>query len=546
MTLQIGTCVTLLCLGTFGQTGGQTRSGAPSSRAQGAGGSIQGRVLKSRDKQPLAGIDVFLVGSTQRPPARTGPDGGFLFDRLAAGRYSVMLHPRDGYRVREPIIVLREGQKVADLRILAYTGASISGQVRDKGGRPIVGLVVSAIRLHGAGPRFAPDRGGIPTSTNDLGEYKIQGLNPGRYAILAETRRLTVAPKHWGDNDEKLTLPPPAVRRVSTYFPDAATLDLAAPIEVQEGQVLEGMDVTIAAAETFCVRSRVLGAGSRSGQIRIQVTSDLYMGAAILAQGELAVGSGFEVCGLPAGTYSLLASTLEADREPQYATESFAVTNRSLRVTDLSLRPLIPLAGLLTIEGASASEPLPGAVVINLNSISRPLIVHEKLQVQVAKPGPFVVPAVLPAEYWLNVRTPTGFYVNSATMDGRDAMREPLHAAGRELHIIIRKDGSQLTVRAVDSKDAPVPGASVLVGRDPLPFSYTFGDLVNTVADQDGQAAFPSLAPGKYRVVVLADTPADPASAGPLFLANRIKGETVELAARESRSLSVRALDRRD
>jgi hypothetical protein len=86
----------------------------------------------------------------------------------------------------------------------------------------------------------------------------------------------------------------------------------------------------------------------------------------------------------------------------------------------------------------------------------------------------------------------------------------------------------------------------VLVGRDPLPFSYTFGDLVNTVADQDGQAAFPSLAPGKYRVVVLADTPADPASAGPLFLANRIKGETVELAARESRSLSVRALDRRD
>jgi hypothetical protein len=55
-----------------------------------------------------------------------------------------------------------------------------------------------------------------------------------------------------------------------------------------------------------------------------------------------------------------------------------------------------------------------------------------------------------------------------------------------------------------------------------------------------------SLAPGKYRVLVFADTPVDPGNAGALFRANWTKGEEVTLESGGSKSLTVHAVDRKE
>ena len=187
-----------------------------------------------------------------------------------------------------------------------------------------------------------------------------------------------------------------------------------------------------------------------------------------------------------------------------------------------------------------------GPVSISLSATGRPLVLDQQDSVRVTEPGPFVIPAVLPAEYWLDVRTPAGFYVKSATADGRDALREPLNAAGRELNVVLGQDGAQLSVLAVGPKNDPLTGATVIVGRDPLPPSYAPGELVITTCDQNGQATLGSLAPGTYRVLVFADASVDQANAGPLFLANRVKGEELTLGPGESRPISVHAVDRKD
>lgn len=276
---------------------------------------------------------------------------------------------------------------------------------------------------------------------------------------------------------------------VRTYYPNATSVDTAAPIQLQRAQVLEGMDIALAREPTFCVRSHVLDPGvQRTGRIRVQITSDFYMGTASLAEGEVAPGGGFEVCGLPAGAYNLLASPLDQGSEPRYASEAFSVSDRSLRLPDFSLRPLIQLSGRLAIDTSSGAKALSGPVLIRLIGIGRPLVLDEKRHVEVSEPGPFVIPAVLPAEYWLDLRAPADFYVKSAMIAGRDALREPLHTARGELQIVLGQDGARLSLAAAGADNAPLAGASVIVGRDPLPVSYAPGDLIAATCDQSGQA----------------------------------------------------------
>ncbi|MCX6623470.1 MAG: hypothetical protein NTY38_20870 [Acidobacteria bacterium] len=86
----------------------------------------------------------------------------------------------------------------------------------------------------------------------------------------------------------------------------------------------------------------------------------------------------------------------------------------------------------------------------------------------------------------------------------------------------------------------------MIIGRDPLPPTYAPGDVVGVTCDQNGQATMKSLAPGKYRLLVFADAPVDPANQSALFLANRVKGEELTLRPGEGRSISVHAVDRKD
>jgi hypothetical protein len=520
---------------------------APSAGVQAVGGSIEGHVVLTSTNQPLAGVDIIVyAGPTQVPPLKTEPNGRFLFERLAPGGYALMLSPMSGYRADEMRIVLLANQKVTSIELKAHAVAAISGRVRDARDRPAAGLVVSALRLHGGDPRFPPDRV-MAAPTNDLGEYKLTGLDPGRYALLVETKRSAVSPKAWKD-DETPTLSGPAVADVRTYYPTVGSLDLAAPIQLDVGQALERMDITLARMETSCVCARVMDSGAqRMNRTRIQIVSELFFGGVSLAEGELAPGGGFEVCGLPPGAYSLLAGPFEQKQEARYASEGFMIADRSFRLPDLLLRPLIQLPGRLTIDAPSSdAKPLSGAVSISLSARGRPLVLDQQSRVRVNEPGPFVIPAVLPAEYWLDVRTPAGFYVKSATVNGRDALREPLHAGGHELHIVLGQDGAQLSVLAVGPKNDPLATASVIVGRDPLPPSYAPGELVSAVVDQNGQATLGSLAPGRYRVLVFADALVLRSNAGVLFLANRAKGEELTLEPGESRSISVHAADRKE
>jgi len=471
-TCQIAICSALLYL----PAPAQTPAGVAPTGTGKVTSAIEGRVVTKGANEPVPGIDIYVMSGTRVPSQKTDENGHFRFERLAPGRYGLTVHPMSGYRTRDTLVVLREGEDATGIEISAYAAASIVGRVRTLKGEPLAGLTVSALRMYSAGSRNAPERG-IPAITDDLGEYKLTGLNPGRYAALVETPRLSISRWAW-KNDEALAEPEPTTANVRTYYPKATVLDLAGTFLLSAGQSLEGIDITVARERTFCVRSRVLDPSANlTDRIKIRVASDFFLGASDLAEGDVGPGDGFQACGLPPGTYRLLANLAGSEAGARYASQPFTLTNRSLRLADISLRPLLPLSGRLTVEAPAPLRPLAGPVTISLLAIGRSMLGSEKTLVRPKELGPFTIPAVLPDEYWLSLKVPEGHYVKAATVGGLDVLRSPLNGAAGDLKVVLGQDAPALVVQAMDAAGHPVAGADVILGRDPLAPSYLPDDL---------------------------------------------------------------------
>src|ERR1035437_6919186 len=84
----------------------------------------------------------------------------------------------------------------------------------------------------------------VSSSTNDLGEYRVFGLQPGRYYVSVELRPNPM-------------LPPAEEEYVTTWFPRTADAAAAAPLDVRPGAQLRNIDIALARMHTVTVRGHV-------------------------------------------------------------------------------------------------------------------------------------------------------------------------------------------------------------------------------------------------------------------------------------------------
>jgi hypothetical protein len=214
------------------------------------GGSIKGRVVDGATKAPLSGARVRLNGSSRRGPVLTDDAGAFVFDRLPEGTYSFVIE-RNGYlstswpdasrwiRRRVAPITLAAADHVENVTLAIERGGVVAGKVLSAAGEPISGAQVS---LASAVPPAFTRNG----TTNDLGDYRVADLRPGRYVLRAQLRATTNDPP-----DTPLSGPLP------TYYPgtlqrsEARELIVGRGGEVTEAnlRLVEGMlsllDVTV-------------------------------------------------------------------------------------------------------------------------------------------------------------------------------------------------------------------------------------------------------------------------------------------------------------
>jgi hypothetical protein len=130
--------------------------------------------------------------------ASTDTEGYYELTELPAGRYTLRVS-RSGYvslafgqrypgELNVPVR-LGSGETLENINFALPRGGVIAGRIVDEIGDPIAGVSVFATQLrYFSGRRRIVPVETLSIRTDDTGQYRLVGLTPGEYYVMASTR----------------------------------------------------------------------------------------------------------------------------------------------------------------------------------------------------------------------------------------------------------------------------------------------------------------------------------------------------------------------
>ena len=318
----------------------------PSSTAKSATvtGTITGRVVNSAG-EPLAGasINAGRVSSNfLRKTVSTDSKGEFKIDGLEPGLYSVFAS-MPGY-----VTVLRSTDSPNFYRLgdsVTFTmskGGVITGAVIGRDG-PLVGVGVFAARVRDAdGKKLqASYPGGNERRTDDRGIFRMYGLPPGAYIIMATKPRLgTIMPSAY-DLD------------VPTFYP-SGTRDTAAEIVVREGDEITadinyrgeaGHAISGKFSGIITDNQRPFGSNANVSITDLRDRTQIANAASLLSD-----NTTFAIYGVPDGDYELSATQYVTNETLRSLPQRVTVHGGDVTGINLKLEPLASISGRLAFK----------------------------------------------------------------------------------------------------------------------------------------------------------------------------------------------------
>jgi len=213
-------------------------------------GKLSGKVVFAGNGKPAPDVRVRLTAEkgVGQQSVMTDESGAFSFVNLKSGNYQLNVWSPGFVPDVEPEhsnrILLEEGEERRGIVIRLIKGGVITGRPLDEDDEPVSSVRVSAIAVIG-GEML---EGGANTQppgayTDDRGIYRIFGIPPGRYRIVA--------------NASKSYFNRSTIGLIATYYPGAAFISQAAEIEIAAGQVIEGLDFKLLNRKGFTVSGLV-------------------------------------------------------------------------------------------------------------------------------------------------------------------------------------------------------------------------------------------------------------------------------------------------
>jgi hypothetical protein len=226
--------------------------------------SIAGMVVKLAENEPLRKARVRLESvddHTHSIGVTTDGSGHFELKGLDPGRYKLTAS-RVGfvtyeYGQRKPgdpgaTLTLRPGQEMKDLVFRLIPSGVIAGRILDEDGEPLPAVRVSALReVYSEGKRSLTTTASV--ETNDLGEYRLFGLPPGRYFVSA------VYP-HWnrfGSMSESEDPEASPQGYAKMYYPGTPDAGKANFIGVKGGQEIPSVEMLMRQVLVYRIRGHV-------------------------------------------------------------------------------------------------------------------------------------------------------------------------------------------------------------------------------------------------------------------------------------------------
>ncbi len=497
--------------------------GAASGQDTGKLGSIEGRVVNTATGEGIRRADVLMRGSgaavrgVRSETARgvsTDAEGKFKFQGVEAGTYNLMVQKQGFVPERGPGYVGRgirvaPGQEVSGLEYKLQPFAVITGRVVDDEGEPVQGIAVNVLRrrfMNGK-RRWMQSNGG---GTNDLGEFRIFNVGPGKVLISTTQMRRTrnfavpmVVVEGGGVADEQQFVP--------TYYPSAYDSEQATVVEIKAGQTVTNVDIQLRRGTVYRISGRVTDPEAQ-GPIRFGVSAmradDMMRGG----EGASTKPDGtFEIRGMRPGSYVLTATTY--DQRASAGQRRLGVVKLDVagdvEGVAIEIKNGFKVSGSLSIQTTNTGEKVdPKSVNIMLVPAEQGMYFGPPSQVTVAADGTWSAENAIPGTYRLNAtpRSAAGAssYVAAVTVGGEDYLGKELDMTQGPvgpIRVVLSTNSGTIN-GTLDSSELSSDGSGFAVAI-PAEAKYRLVDQLRpSPVSQDGSFSIRGLRPGEYLVYV--------------------------------------------
>ena len=477
--------------------------------AQTGTGSISG-VVTDRRQGPLATtiVRIAIDGVPTKRETVTDPSGRFRFANLPAGRFAISAHKpgyldewfgRSASAPASELLTLGPGQTITDVSITLTRTGAISGIVTGETGEPIRAQVRVTPRNRPTQEQQFAVPVNVGATTDGRGRYRIGSLAPGEYLVVAHSLEATDARTIGADGRDR------EFNFVDTYFPASLRPQDAAPVRVNEGDVVGDINIQLSTAP----------AGTAEGQLThvsglpIQGQQVAFVARdRIRFSGVPMDGGRFRIAGLPYGEYEVFASAaVKPDGAPiQIGWARGAAVIGPDRVNlALTLTPGAAMSGRVSTEdGASTS-----GVKIRVTPIgfSPPSINGQSLPLAtVADGGAFSFANLSPGRYVVSLELPpkVPWSIDRIDIGGQPVTNGLVElVSGMSLdgvHVALIDTRAEISGTVTYSDGRPVVG--ILVAAFPEGGILPGFRVASAVTDAAGRYLMASVALGRYRVEV--------------------------------------------
>jgi hypothetical protein len=485
---------------------------------------IEGRTVNARTGEPVPRVTLTLTGSGQNTGPRSGRsdnDGQFLIDGIPPGSYRLTAERvgflRQGYGSRTPggsgaPLNFSDSQYLKDVVFRLTPQGVIMGLVTDEDGDPLARTNVSAYRQGSLGAAQAGPQGGmrggagqqvsfVSAMTNDVGEYRLAGLSPGRYVVVASSQAGVMGRGGAGRGGSAASDQAP----VPTYYPSATDPATALPIDIAPGQEIAGISIAIRKGALYRIQGRVVGASPQelAGGVGLLLMPRGAGGLPFMGRGGAQAkpdDGSFEMNRVQPGSYYIVVQRTGR----QGGGGIVGKTMLDVSGTDIT-GLLVTISEPLTVSG---SVKVDGQQSAELQRLSLTLMPGDALGFgapsgRVSADGAFKITGVFPDRYYLNVNgLPDGAYVKSVKLANQEVLEKGIDLSNFRTNaafdVVLSLKGATLE-GTVTIDDKPATGSTIAVLADPFRPGQPYLNKFAT-ADQDGKFTIRGLAPGDYKV----------------------------------------------
>jgi len=509
-------------------TAGRTPQGPardPVQQARPGSATVRGRVLAADTGRPLRRVRITLASSELGEAPRvtsTALDGRYEITDLPAGRYTLRAE-RSGYltlrygqtRPLEQGIPLdvRERDTIERVDFTLPRAGIITGRVVDELGEPISDVQVFAMRsAYWQGRRRLVPAGSFVGRTDDEGAYRLSGLTPGTYLVMAVLRDTWTTRQ--GNVEQTFGYAP-------TYAPGTAAVAEAQRVTLGIGQRIGPVDLALVAGRAASISGTATDAVGRPlagrtvglGRQVVGPDSGAFM---VAGNGTVSPDGTFTITNIPPGQYTLTAQApvpgTGSNNVPERIVMPITVDSVDLTNVRLMTSPGWSMAGQIVTENGTPPNARSNgfglsATPVDADAAPDPQATRDADSGRVMDDWSTRVSGIYgPAR--LHIRVPDGWWVKSIVHEGQELADTPAEMPSGEtlagVRIVVSNRPTHVQGRLVDDKGMPVTDATVVVfARDPQKW-YDESRWVRAVRpDQQGNYHADGLPPGDYLAIAL-------------------------------------------